>query len=214
MDKFLESVRLAWNPIGEVRKRCSDGTLSFGSVLVPYVGVVIACNLFALAAQRFLLECFASQLGAQLPDVPLLRNDWAQKFASAFGVLAPVGVISLLPSRVFHPASRNGVAASALIVAAASSFYGAVLTAPIYFFSGILVSADPQFGLTVFTLLIYPSSIALIVLVLVFWLRITLKVLEIRFSQVVLISFVGLLVIGAMAALVMAAVNRMPDGNY
>lgn len=213
MDKFLEVAYLAWNPVGEVRKRSYEGTLSFGSVFVRYMGIVIACNLFTLGAQRFFLECVLSQMGGQLPDIPILKNEWVQRFMSVLGVIAPVGTVSLLPSRVFHPSSRNEITASILIIFAASAFYGALLTAPIYFFSGFLVLADLQLGLTIFKVLSILSSVVLVVLLVVFWLKITLTTLEIRFSKVVLISLVGLLTISILIVFLTLVVNAITTGN-
>jgi hypothetical protein len=70
MEKFLEVAHLAWNPVGEVRKRSYEGTLSFGSILVLYVGIVIVCTLFRIGAFKFLLESLLLQTGGQLPDSP------------------------------------------------------------------------------------------------------------------------------------------------
>jgi hypothetical protein len=209
MEKFLEAARIAWHPVGAVRKRSSDGTLSFSSVLVQYIGIVIICNLFAGGAQRFFFESLLSQLGGQLPDIPILKNDWAQKFMSAIGVLIPVGAISLLPTRVFYPSARNSTAASLLVVGAAWAFYGALLSAPLYFLSGLMASVDPKLGLTTYVYLSFPVSLAIMVLVGGFWFRITLSVLGIRFSRVLLISSVGLLAIATLFGLVMLAMSKM-----
>lgn len=210
MEKFLEAARIAWNPVGAVRKGSSDGTLSFSSVLVLYIGIVIVCNLFAAGAQRFFYESLLSQLGQQLPDVPILKNDWAQKFMAAVGVLVPVGAISLLPTRVFYPSTRNETTASLLVVGAAWAFYGAVLSAPLYFVCALLVSIDPQSGLTAYVGFGLLVSLAVIVLIGGFWFRITLSVLGIRFARVLLISLVGLLATAALFGLVMLTMSQMP----
>jgi hypothetical protein len=94
MEKFLEAAALAWNPIGEVRRRMSSGTLTVSSALIPFIGIVIACNLFALGAQNFFLESLLYKTGGKLPDHPLLTSGYAHRLLSALGVLVPVGAVS------------------------------------------------------------------------------------------------------------------------
>jgi hypothetical protein len=103
MEKFLEAAALAWNPIGEVRRRMSSGTLTVSSALIPFIGIVIACNLFALGAQNFFLESLLYKTGGKLPDHPLLTSGYAHRLLSALGVLVPVGAVSWSDALLLAP---------------------------------------------------------------------------------------------------------------
>lgn len=192
MEKFLEAATIAWNPIGEARRRWYSGELTFGTVLVPFIGIVIACNLFAGTAQAFFMETLAYQIGAEVPEHPLLNNDFALRFMSAIGVLAPVGLVAALPASVFDPPGRSATVATMLIVAAASSFYGAAVGSLVYFVSGALITTDLEFGFQVFEWMSILAIIGLIALVIWFWLRICRSILELGSGQIVGISLVAI----------------------
>jgi hypothetical protein len=192
MDKFLEAAAIAWNPIGESRRRMKSGTLTAGSVLVPFIGIVIACNLFALGAQKFFFQSVLYATGGKLPNDPLMTNDFAQRLMSALGVLVPAGAVSLLPTRIFNSSGRSATVASILVVAAGWAFYGAVLSIPLYFFPGALATVNPALGMNAYVLLIVPIGIGIIGLTLYFWFRIMLSVLKLNGPQVAIITLVAL----------------------
>jgi hypothetical protein len=191
MEKFLEAAAIAWNPIGEVRRRMRSGTLTVGSVLVPFIAIVIACNLFAEGAQTFFWESVLHSGGGKLPNHPLMSSDYAKRLMSAIGVLVPAAAVWLLPAGVFHPPGRGPTIAAILVVAAAWAFYGAAIGVPIFFVAGALATVNPDLGLSAYYLLGIPMSIGLFGLTLFFWLRITLSVLGLGVAQVTAISLAG-----------------------
>jgi len=210
MEAFLESARLAWNPVGETRSRHEDGTLTFLSVLGPYIGIVIACNLFALGAQQFFFECVFSQLGSEMSDSPLLKNDWALRFMSVLGALLPVGAVALLPASAFRPSSRNEITAGLIVVSGAWAFYGAMLGAFSYFVSGILVLGNLESGFAAFVVLSSLSGFVTIGILAVVWLRITLSVFAIGVPRTLLVSAVAALAIAGMVASFVYLVKDIP----
>ena len=191
MEKLLESAAIAWNPIGEVRRRMQLGTLSAGTVLVPFIGIVISCNLLAGAAQEFFFGALLLQAGGQMPDHLLLTSDFGQRFMSAIGVLVPLGAVAVLPARVFHPPGRSATVAAMLVVAAAWAFYGAAIGIPVYFVAGALATVDLELGWTAFVLLSIPSNLVIFGLTLFFWFRVTLSVLRLSGTRVTGISLVA-----------------------
>ncbi len=208
MEKFLEAAAIAWNPIGEVRRRMRSGTLTVGSVLVPFIGIIIACNLLVGGAQKFFFESVLYQAGGKLPAHPLL-SDYAQRLMSTIGVLVPVGAVSLLPSGTFDPPGRSATVAAMFVVTAAWAFYGAAIGVPVYFIAGALATVNPQLGLSAQMVLGIPTSVGIIALTLFFWFRITLSVLELSGARVIGISLVALVagagVAGFLAFVVVAS---------
>lgn len=192
MEKFLEAAAIAWNPIGEVRRRMESGTLTVGSVLVPFIGIIIACNLFVLGAQKFFWESVFYTAGIKIPDNPLMVSDYAQRLMSAIGVLLPAAAVSLLPARVFGPVGRSTTVAGILVVAAGWAFYGAAIGVPLYFFTGALATVNPELGLSIYILLSLPVAIGIISLTLFFWFRIMLSVLELSGAQTAIITLTAL----------------------
>lgn len=203
MEKFLKAAAIAWNPIGEVRRRMESETLTVGSVLVPFLGIVITCNLFTGGAQKFFFESLFYQLGGALPAHPLITSDFAQRFMSALGILVPVAAVSMLPAGIFYPSGRNETASTILVVAAASAFYGAAIGVPVYFFSGALATVNPELALGIFFLLSILMIIAIVCLVLFFWVRVTLSVLGLSLAQVIGISVVVIITEALMAGFFM-----------
>ncbi len=191
MEKLLESAAIAWNPIGEVRRRMQLGSLTAGSVLVPFIGIVISSNLLAVGAQMFFFEAVLYQAGGEMPDHPLLTSGYAQRLMSAIGVLVPVAAVSVLPAGVFHPPGRSATVAAMLVVAAAWAFYGAAIGVPVYFVAGALATVSLELGLNAFVLLSIPMVIVIFGLTLFFWFRITLSVLRLSGAQVIGISLVA-----------------------
>jgi len=85
-----------------------------------------------------------------------------------------------------------------LIVAAAWSFYGAAFGVIVYVIAGMLITADLSSGLNAFIVMSILMTIAIVILVLFFWLRITLSVLGLSIGHVVGISFVAALAVAMM----------------
>jgi hypothetical protein len=207
MEKFLEAAAIAWNPIGEVRRRMEAGTLTVGTVLVPFIGIVIGCNLFAVGAQKFFWESMLYAAGSSLPNHPLMTSDYAQRLMAAIGVLIPVGAVSLLPAGAFHPPGRSTTVATILVVAAAWAFYGAAIGVPVYFIAGLLATVNPVLGLQTYVWLGIPMGIGIAVLVLFFWFRVTLSVLRLKGSRVIGISLVALVAGALVAGFIMSVLN-------
>lgn len=207
MEKFLKSAAIAWNPIGEARRRLQSGELTFGAVVAPFVGIVIACNLFSMTAQGFFTETLLGELGAQLPDNPLLQNNFAQQMMSTLGVLVPVGAVALLPAGAFRPAGRSATLAGILVVAAGWAFYGAALGAVVYFFSGALATVSADLGLTALALLAVPMVLAIVALTLFFWLRTAFSVLRLTGAQVAGISVVALIALGVLTGFMLVVAS-------
>ena len=176
----------------------AEGTSTAGAMLVPFVGVIIACNLFAVGAQKFFLEALMYRLGGEMPNNPLFTSDYALRLMSAVGVLAPIGAVAILPRSVFGAVGRSATIGGILAAFAGWSFYGAVLSVFVHFVSGALVTVDLQLGLTVYTLLAVPMIAIIFVLTLFFWFRILLSVLGLGGSQVAVISVAAALAIGVL----------------
>ena len=208
MEKFLEAAKIAWNPVGASRARVTDGTFTLMSMLVPYIGIVITCNLLVIGAQQFFFESLFYAYGGQMPEHPFLSNDFVQKFLSAFQVLVPLGVIALLPSAMFYPSSRGAVLATVLAVAAALAFYGAAMGLPVYVFSGLVASSDPDSGAGLLMVASVPIIITQVVLLLVFWFRITGSILGINGGKSFGILFVGAISLGL---LILIFLSVMPQ---
>lgn len=196
MKEFLEAAAIAWNPIGEARRRMRAATLTVGAVLVPYIGIIIACNLFAVGAQEFFWESLLHVAGGgELPN-NALRSSYAQRLMSAIGVLVPIAAVALLPAGVFRPRGRSATVATILVVAGASAFYNAAISVPVHFVAGALNTVDVRLGEVAYKLLSIPMAIAIVGLPLFFWLRIALSVLGLRGAQIIAISLVALVAQG------------------
>ena len=123
---------MAWNPILEARRRLQEGRLTIREILVPFLAIVIGCNLVANGAQSFFFESLvfgASGSGLEMPEHPMLSNDFSARFLSSLGALVPAGVVALLPLRTFAPVSRGATVASLVMLSATMAFYGAALLA-------------------------------------------------------------------------------------
>jgi hypothetical protein len=210
MEKLLESAAIAWNPIREVRRRLAAGTLTTAAVVGPFIGIVIACNLFGMASQRFFYDTLLASVGTAMPVHPLTDSDYARQMLSALGVLLPVGAVSLLPASV-HAMGRSTTGAAVLVTSASWAFYGAAVSAPVYFFAGVLASADPELGLRVFVFVGGPLLIATLGLIIFFWCRIMLTVLHYSGPQVLAISVVVLVVEAALVAFFASVLAASPQ---
>jgi len=193
MEKFLKAATIAWNPIGEVRRRMGLRSLTVGSVLTPYILIVIACNLFLVEAEKFFLETVFAAVRYDLPEHALTKSQFALRLMSAILVLLPAVAVSLLPSRVFHPASRTETVAAMLIVVSAWAFYGAAIGVPVYFLAGTLATVNPELGLNTVLVLSFPMTIAVVGLTLFFWFRIMLSVLGLSGISVIAITLTALI---------------------
>ena len=209
MKALIENARIAWNPIAAVRDRFVDGTLNVSAVIIPFLGVVIACNLFAVGAQAFFFQSLEYGLNAGgfnvdiTTDNPLIQNEFSQQVMSSIGVLVPAFVVYLLPAGVFSPAGRSATVAALLIVAAAWAFYGAAINAPVYFVAGALATADPQTGMMVFNVLAVVAIVVIFALTLFFFVRALSGELGLGGASILLIAAVYLASFGTAAFLVL-----------
>lgn len=210
MEKFLEAAKIAWNPIGAARERQSQNNFTLVSMLVPYVGIVITCNLLVAGAQQFFFESLFYGVGSEMPDHPLFNSKFAQQALSATGVLVPLGAIAILPERMFRPSTRGAVLAMVLAVAAALAFYGAAMGIPIYIFSGLLAAGDPEYGFSIFSLSTFPTVIVQLVLLLVFWFRISGSILGIGGGKSSGILFVGVVSMALLVGLLATVMDMSP----
>lgn len=199
MDKFLESALLAWNPIGETRKRLAANTLTVSSVLVKAVGVVIACQLFAAGAHTFYLEALVKATGQELPQLQFLKNVYVQNVLTGLGVVVPIGAVSALPVQAFGMHGKNAVLAAMLIVAAAWSFYGAAFSVPGYVIAGIVTTTNLRAGAAAYSLFSLVAAILVVAITLFVWLRVAMSVMRLNIAQVVLLTAVPLFVAGCFA---------------
>jgi len=193
MEQFLKAAAIAWNPIGEVRRRMGLGSLTVGSVLVPYISIVIACNLFFVGAQKFFFETVFAAIQVASPEHALTSSEYALRLMSVILVLVPAGAVSLLPPRVFHPPGRSATIAAILVVAAAWAFYGAAIGVPVYFLAGTLATVSPELGLNTLFLLSFPMTIGVAGLTLFFWFRIMLSVLGLNGASVTAVTLTSLI---------------------
>lgn len=207
MEKLLEAAAVAWNPIGEVRRRLGANSLTAGAMLGPFVGIVVACNVAAGSLQAFFFDVLLSGLGGKMPDHPLLTSN-AERILSAIGVLVPLGAVSILPTAVFVPPGRSATIGAILAVAASWAFYGAVLSAPAYVIGGLVGTADPQRGFAAFALLGVLGMLAMLALMLFFWFRILVSELELGLARTLLISLVAGCAVALLVAFVMSIVAR------
>ena len=188
MKVLFESAAIAWNPVGEVRRRMEAGNLSIASVLPPFIGIVIVCNLVAVAGQRFFWSQVLSAAGTEAPADSWMDSDYALRALSTIGVLAPLAAAALLPRPVFDPVGRGQVLATMLIVAAASAFYGALITLPIYLGGGILAKSNPDLAIRAYVALGIVAGLTTALLTLAFWIRATRNVLDLSRAQVAKIT--------------------------
>ena len=209
MEKFLEAAKLAWNPIGACRDRVAQGNFTLVSMLVPYLGIVITCNLFAVSAQQFFNESLLYALGAEMPDSPILKNEFVFKFLAAFQVLLPLAFIAILPAAMFRPSTRSAILASVLAVAAAMAFYGAAFGVPIYVFGGIAAAGNVQLGLDIVEIASSVVAILMAILLLFFWFRITVSVLGCSAGKAAVILVVGAIPLAALIWLVIVLLSPL-----
>lgn len=195
MKVLVESAAIAWNPVGEVRRRMEAGSLSLASVLAPFIGIVIVCNLIAVAGQRFFWSQVQGAAGAGVPGDPWMGSDYALRALSTIGVLAPLAAAALLPRPVFDPVGRGSTLATMLIVAAASAFYGAAITVPIYLGAGILANSNPDLAVRAYIALGIVAGLTTALLTLAFWIRATRNVLGFSRAQVTKITAAAVLAI-------------------
>lgn len=190
METLIRNAAIAWNPIGATRTRMLDGTLNVGSVLLPFISVVIACNFVAVSAQLFFQDSLLFALGQPPVSHPVL-SDFSRKALSALGPIIPAVAVALLPSRIFGSAGRTAVVAAIFIVAAAWSFYGAAAGSPVWYVAGILASVDPLLGAKVMLFLQIPVGLFIVVLVFWFWFRVFRTVLALPAFSVAVITVVA-----------------------
>lgn len=207
MEKLLEAAKVAWNPVGASRERLMNGTFTLVNMLVPYIGIVITCNLLAIGAQQFFYESLLFAFGGQMPNHPFLNNDFAQKALAVIQVLVPLAAIALLPAAMFSPSTRNAVLSAVLAVAAAMAFYGAAMGIPVYVLTGILVSGDPEFGVNLLFSAVVPVTIVQAILLITFWFRITGSVLGINGGKSLGILLTGGASLGILILAVMSAMS-------
>lgn len=206
MERLLKSAAVAWNPIGEVRRRLDADSLNAGSMLGPFVGIVIACNVAGIALQQFFLDVIVSGMGGEMPSHPLLTSN-AQRILSAIGVLVPVGAVSILPSSVFVPAGRSQTIGAILAVWTSWAFYGAVFSAPGYVMGGLVGSADPQRGFATYVLLGGLGALATLALTLFFWFRVLVSVLELGLARTLVITLAAGCALAVLLALIVFAMS-------
>ena len=89
--------------------------------------------------------------------------------------------------------------ASIFILAAAWAFYGAALSAPVYFIAGLVGSSIPLLGIQVQALLGIPTGLLILGLTIWFWISVLRGVLQLKVESIVLISVCAF---GALLALV------------
>jgi hypothetical protein len=207
MDKLFRDAAMAWNPVGQVRRRLEAGNLSLLSVLAPFIGIVVACNLIAVGGQRFFWARVLNALGTEMPANSLMDSDYALRALSTIGVLAPLGAAALLPRAVFDPPGRGPTLATMLIVAAASAFYGAAISVPIYISGGMLATTNVELALRVYTTLGFVAGLANALLTLAFWLRSTHYVLGLRGTQVAVITGAAVLAMGLLVAVSLSSLS-------
>jgi len=190
MKGFLEAVVQAWNPVGAVRERLANGTLSVPHVLVSTVVAVAACQAFAFGAHIFFLETLAKAGAGLPPQLAAMKNPVVQGVLSALGLLIPVGAVYLLPTALFKPYLKGQIAAVILLVAAAWSVYGASISAPGYVLAGLVASADVQTGVGIYAVVGVLGALLVLVITLVVWLKVSRSVLGLNFLQVCLFLLV------------------------
>lgn len=188
MEKFLQAALVAWNPIGEVRRRMNSGNLSVDKVLVPFIVIIIACRLFAAASDDFLIEVIKNQTDLQVPSTPFLDNDFALRFMSAIDIFVVIGIVSLLPSNTFHPVGRSSTLAAIIIVSSGWAFYGAAIGALTDFISGVLITVNPTLGIIAHYLLMTLASLIILGLIIFFWLKTSMSILGLKGGQVLVIT--------------------------
>jgi len=199
MKDFLEAAVSVWNPVGAVRRRLQDNTLSFPAVLPSAVAAMIACKLVEFAALRFFVNSMMHGLGRaeSLPEF----SEFVVKFGTAVGAIVPVAALLLIPQSVFRPYGRSAVAAAILLLIAAITFYTAAFTVTGYFVAGAQAWSNPLQGRHTFESLMWPLIILDVVLLVVFWGRMGLSQLQLsgpRFAGITLTAFgaLCLLVLG------------------
>ena len=84
MQPLLEHAAIAWNPIGQARRRLHDGTLTAGEVFVPFIGIVIACNLVTAGGQSLFFDSLFQPHGSEAPNDPFVTCDFSQRVLSAW----------------------------------------------------------------------------------------------------------------------------------
>lgn len=208
MDEFLKSIAMAWNPVGEVRRRRQDGSLHFANTIAPFLGIVIACQLFQNGAHTFFLKMLASIAHEQLQEHPF-TSTFAQKMIAALTVLSTLGVVAVLPRPVFRPSSRSEVLSTLLITWTGGVFYQAALGSVALFVSGVAVAVNVQLGLIAFTMLNILTGLVAIVLLGAFWTR-AADALELPGGQVALISITALCGLAAFVAMLLLAAAYAP----
>ena len=205
MEKFLEAAMLAWNPIGEVRKRLIAGSLTVSAVLIPAIAAVVACNLFRIAASDFFWD---TALHASNPNLEKVSTStFVVEFVSGVSVLVAVAALALVPIGVFQPHGRSAVAAAVLVVLAADAFYSAAVMAPLYFVAGSFSYDDFQQGERIFNTLARPLALAVLALTLFFWGRVVLSVLGFGAARLVAITLVLVVAILGLFGLLVLATN-------
>jgi hypothetical protein len=207
MGEFFQHALLAWNPIRATRQRLEEGKLTFGDVVGPFLAVVIACNLLVFQAQGFWREALQEALQTDMPIPLALRNEFSLKLLAAVtGLLAPT-IAALFPASAYAPVGRNATVASVLVLGGTWAFYGAALGVPVNYISGLLVSSNPEAGITFYLLLSIVMGLVITGLLLWFWIAVLRGVLKLAPGSVALIIggvaaalFVILLIIAQMGA--------------
>jgi hypothetical protein len=194
MEKFLAAAAIGWNPADEVRRRHVTGTLTFGAVLGPFIGVVVASRLLTSAAYNFFLQCYNYALGQEMPGHPIFHSKFAVEVLATAGALLPIASVLFLPRFVFVPIGRSGVGAAMLAVVSACAFYQAVLQVPAYTLSAFIATSNPNVGALLFIATMATTGVAITAFALVSLVRILKMVIGLGGVQVAFIVAAAVLV--------------------
>lgn len=180
LEALVQNAALAWNPIGHIRERVTNGTLNIGAVLATCVGVAIASNLASFAALSLYRETLgALPAGSGIPDSnPVLQSKLFIEFITILALL-PAAALALLPKTMFSPSERNPTIAAILIVMSSSVFFSSAALTVGWILAALATPADSQRGVAIFTLGGFAAALVTLAYLTVIWRRAT-RLLHIR----------------------------------
>lgn len=202
MEQFLKAVAMAWNPVGEIRRRFQSDELDLPKTIAPFVGIAIACLLFRNTATAFFLEILALVTQDNVPEHPLIGT-FAQQMLGIICLLGTTLPVAILPRAAFSPNTRSAVLSAILIICASGAFYEAAFSCLASFISGAVLATNLKLGLIVDGVLSGLTGLVVIVLLATFWIRSMVGILRLSAGQVTLISIAAVSGFGVVLAFVL-----------
>lgn len=198
MEKFLQAALSVWNPQRVVNQKKATGDLTLDKIFIPFIGIILTCIALDIIAVDFFCESLPNQIidrvNEAFPEklLALANNSFYQNMSVILNILLSMAAVSILPKKIFSPASRNSTLATLIIISASESFYSTASNSIFYFFTGQLAIFHLKLTGFMYALSIIVQLIINITIFFV-WFRIAIKILDLSKIKAATVSLVWVL---------------------